>query len=994
MTKMAQKKKARVSDDEEIETHHDQKSLYQVLGVERTASQQEIKKAYYKLALRLHPDKNPGDEEAKEKFQQLQKVISILGDEEKRALYDQTGCVDDADLASDVVQNLHEFFRTMYKKVTEADIEEFEANYRGSDSEKNDLIDLYKKCKGDMNRLFCSMLCSDSKLDSHRFKDILDEAIASGELKETKAYQKWAKEVSETKPPTSPLRRRAKSNKQSETDLHAIIAQRRNERKGQFDSMFSSLISKYGGDMPEPSEEQFEAARKKLESGRSSKKTKQTKRKIVAHCCFHIPYPHYLPLLDLVALLSLSLSTFSFGIHLLYFAQLMPFNLAVVFNYSIWMKKRVERFLEFSMETDNGDATKSKKMEDYEVIEQIGRGAFGSAFLVLHKSEKKRYVLKKIRLAKQTEKFKRTAHQEMNLIAKLNNPYIVEYKDAWVEKEDHICIITGYCEGGDMAENIKKARGSFFPEEKVCKWLTQLLIAVDYLHSNRVIHRDLKCSNIFLTKDNNIRLGDFGLAKRLNAEDLASSVVGTPNYMCPELLADIPYGYKSDMWSLGCCMFEIAAHQPAFRAPDMAGLINKINRSSISPLPIVYSSTLKQLIKSMLRKNPEHRPTAAELLRHPLLQPYVLRCHNASSNFLPVYPIVNSKDKSRRSYKSSGGKDHKDKETGLANRLERIHPVEANGDIQISNLLIDAITISSSAEDNLETKMVDLTSYIVESSTSISGSKDGSTTSESTICSVCKEDFKSRPAWETANNEISSKNTQGSVHEEPEYTAKQFQKLEGDGINAVITEVEDALCNRGFDNAEAQREVANLEDSGKSTTSSADTSSTDKDKSINDEKSSLDEHPMRVEHNTESGNCSNKSEGSHMNCLTSDSNGTLPDKDDDTAKKHIPCTTHKEEDDNAVEVNHTPSGLSLSVITEVGGDTDETIKNVLDSPCQQRADALESLLELCAQLLKQDKLEELAGVLRPFGKEAVSSRETAIWLAKSLMSAQKFNTET
>ncbi|KAE9590749.1 hypothetical protein Lal_00023478 [Lupinus albus] len=276
---MPQKNKARVSNDEQMEEIEHQSTLYEVLGVERTASQQEIKKAYHKLALRLHPDKNPHDVEAKEKFQQLQKVISILGDEEKRALYDQTGCVDDDDLAGDVVQNLREFFRTMYKKVTEADIQEFEANYRGSDSEKTDLIDLYKKCKGNMNRLFCSMLCSDPKLDSHRFKDILDEAIDAGEIKSRKAYQKWAKEVSETKPPTSPLRRRAKSRKQPETDLYAIISQRRNERKGQFDSMFSSLVSKYGGgDIPEPSEEEFEAAQRKLESS-SSKKSKKSKQK-------------------------------------------------------------------------------------------------------------------------------------------------------------------------------------------------------------------------------------------------------------------------------------------------------------------------------------------------------------------------------------------------------------------------------------------------------------------------------------------------------------------------------------------------------------------------------------------------------------------------------------------------------------------------------------------------------------------------------------------
>ncbi|XP_047261917.1 serine/threonine-protein kinase Nek6-like [Capsicum annuum] len=115
--------------------------------------------------------------------------------------------------------------------------------------------------------------------------------------------------------------------------------------------------------------------------------------------------------------------------------------------------------------------------------------------------------------------------------------------------------------------------------------------------------------------------------------------------MCPELLAGIPYGYKSDIWSLGYCMFDIAAHRPPFKASDKTGLINKINRGLFSPLPIIYSSTLKQIIKSMLRKTPEHRPTAAELLRHQHLQPYLLLCYEPSSAFLPVKSPSRTKEK-------------------------------------------------------------------------------------------------------------------------------------------------------------------------------------------------------------------------------------------------------------------------------------------------------------------------------------------------------------
>lgn len=124
------------------------------------------------------------------------------------------------------------------------------------------------------------MLCSEPKLDSHRFKDIIDEAIAGGELKETKAYRKWAKKIEAIEPPTNPTRRRANPKKKGDTDLYAIISQRRDQRKDQFDSMFTSILEKCNGgkpstSTPEPSEEEFEAARRRLESQKQTKKGKK-----------------------------------------------------------------------------------------------------------------------------------------------------------------------------------------------------------------------------------------------------------------------------------------------------------------------------------------------------------------------------------------------------------------------------------------------------------------------------------------------------------------------------------------------------------------------------------------------------------------------------------------------------------------------------------------------------------------------------------------------
>lgn len=522
-------------------------------------------------------------------------------------------------------------------------------------------------------------------------------------------------------------------------------------------------------------------------------------------------------------------------------------------------------------------------MEQYEVVEQIGRGAYGTAYLVVHRAERKRYVMKKIRLSKQNDKFQRTAYQEMSLMASLSNPHIVEYKDGWVDEGTSVCIVTSYCEGGDMAQRIKKARGVLFSEERVCRWFTQLLLALDYLHCNRVLHRDLKCSNILLTKDNNIRLGDFGLAKLL-MEDLASSIVGTPNYMCPEILADIPYGYKSDIWSLGCCMFEILAHRSAFKATDMATLVNKINRSSISPMPPIYSSSLKQIVKSMLRKNPEHRPTAGELLRHPYLQPYLAESCSCSPIYLPVKPTKsNLGDKQSR--KPSGG---------------RKRVVKANEALQ------------TAADQTVETRDSS-TNY---SDVSTVGTQD-----------ACISQISLHPVARNKDQQTTD--------------VLSLQHTEENLTETTDRQIDETICLKAI-RTSSSVEVA----------------------PVNNANQKLNEAPIPNEELTI---------------------GVVQEQRKDVKTHSFQGIKPGMGDVDAVTEESSPvSTLKLGNAVSTPAEFDHL--NIV----QQRADALESLLEICAKLLEQERLDELAGVLRPFGEGAVSSRETAIWLTKSLMTPPKF----
>ena len=225
------------------------KSLYEILNVEKTASAPEIKRAYHKAALRLHPDKNPSPDAAA-KFQTLQKVYGVLGDEEKRKVYDETGRTEDAELSGDSFKNLYEYYRGVYRAVTEDDVDAFFRTYRGSEEERADVVAAYAKFHGDMGKVFMWVMCSDEAKDAHRFADAVDAAVADGSAPLYETFEDWARRVRAKPAPKDPLaepRKPANTKKKGKDDatgLAALILARRETRA---DDLFASLEAKYGG---------------------------------------------------------------------------------------------------------------------------------------------------------------------------------------------------------------------------------------------------------------------------------------------------------------------------------------------------------------------------------------------------------------------------------------------------------------------------------------------------------------------------------------------------------------------------------------------------------------------------------------------------------------------------------------------------------------------------------------------------------------------------
>ncbi|VDD86563.1 unnamed protein product [Enterobius vermicularis] len=268
-------------------------------------------------------------------------------------------------------------------------------------------------------------------------------------------------------------------------------------------------------------------------------------------------------------------------------------------------------------------------MDAYEKVQVVGRGAHGTCWLCIRKDDEfqRKVIVKTIPLDGMTADEETEVMHEANLLKRLHHPNIIGYFESF-KAERGLSIVMQYAEGGTMDNMISERKGVKFSESTVLKYFTQVAVGLEYMHAKNILHRDLKTKNILLNRKRTIvKLSDFGISKELASRSLASTVVGTPNYLSPEICEGRSYNEKSDLWSLGCVLYELCELRKAFDGNLLPAIVMKITKGQYGPISDHWSEDLKTLIQRILSLNENNRPPMKEILTCPIILPVCLSIH-------------------------------------------------------------------------------------------------------------------------------------------------------------------------------------------------------------------------------------------------------------------------------------------------------------------------------------------------------------------------------
>ncbi|XP_061192835.1 serine/threonine-protein kinase Nek3-like [Saccostrea echinata] len=309
--------------------------------------------------------------------------------------------------------------------------------------------------------------------------------------------------------------------------------------------------------------------------------------------------------------------------------------------------------------------------DNFQLLTLLGTGTFGEAWIAKSRKHEMRCVVKVINILRLSERELDQALTEVSVLGRMHHVNIVRYLDAYVH-DGALNIAMEYADGGDLHKKICDQKGVSFNKEVIMDWFVQMCMALQYIHKQNILHRDLKSQNIFLTSKSIVKVGDFGIARVLkDSSDLAVTTIGTPFYLSPEICQKKPYNHKSDMWALGCVLYEMCCLSVPFNAEDLQELILKILQENYKAIPRFLGSTLSLLIKKLLDKNPENRPSADYILSLSALKPYIQK-HDPKSRqlrqlqskerrfSLPNIPTKHKEEKERKNSIASVDKENLD----------------------------------------------------------------------------------------------------------------------------------------------------------------------------------------------------------------------------------------------------------------------------------------------------------------------------------------------
>ena len=260
-------------------------------------------------------------------------------------------------------------------------------------------------------------------------------------------------------------------------------------------------------------------------------------------------------------------------------------------------------------------------MDGFNILSKIGEGSYSTVLKVQRIEDGNIYALKRVKFYKLSDKEKENALNEIRILASVKSKNVISYKEAFFdEKDSSLGIVMEYADNGDLFQLIteRKKTKNYFTEQEIWKVFIQLLNGLKALHDFKILHRDIKSANVFLFKGGVCKLGDLNVSK-VARKGLGYTQTGTPYYASPEVWEEKPYDSKSDVWSLGCVMYEMITLRPPFQAKSMEELYKKVMRGIYPKLSSKYSEDLSDVIKLMIQVEAGARPSCEELLKMPMI---------------------------------------------------------------------------------------------------------------------------------------------------------------------------------------------------------------------------------------------------------------------------------------------------------------------------------------------------------------------------------------